>query len=181
MEYMKRLARRCYVYVKPEKIRWLAPGILQVNTNGTVWIKIETMQIRNMILQQLDKVESIFKSLGIEIITSQQMETVTDTDNVSIGHGLWTLNQGLRTPFLQVVSAEKYIEWDNRIGIALAFACSYSGGGAMRIPEVNEISLTRLTSGSVRRCVLITCNRTILLIALLASDFTLVRWGDDVP
>ena len=106
---MKRLARRCYVYVKPEKIRWLAPGILQVNTNGTVWIKIETMQIRNMILQQLDKVESIFKSLGIEIITSQQMETVTDTDNVSIGHGLWTLNQGLRTPFLQVVSAEKYI------------------------------------------------------------------------
>ena len=85
---MKRLARRCYVYVKPEKIRWLAPRILQVNTNGTVWIKIETMQIRNMILQQLDKVESIFKSLGIEIITSQQMETVTDTDNVSIGHGL---------------------------------------------------------------------------------------------
>ena len=181
MEYMKRLARRCYVYVKPEKVRWLTPGKLQVNTNGTVWIKIEIEQIRNMILQQLDKVESIFKKIGIEIITSRQMETVIDSDNVPIGHGLWTLNQGLRTPFLQLLSAEEFIECDNRIGIALAFACSYSGGGAMRIPEVNEISLTRLTAGSVRRCALLPCNNTILLIHLLASAFTRVRSEDDVP
>jgi hypothetical protein len=154
MEFLKRVARRCYVYVKPEKIRWLGPGILQVNTYGTVWIKVEIMQIKDMILQQLDKVESMFEKLGVELITPQQMQTVTDTDNVSIGHGLWTLNKGLRTPFVQVASGQEFLEFDNRIGIALAFACSYSGGGAMRIPEVNEISLTRLTSGSVRRCAL---------------------------
>jgi hypothetical protein len=77
--------------------------------------------------------------------------------------------------------AEEFIECDNRIGIALAFACSYSGGGAMRIPEVNEISLTRLTAGSVRRCALLPCNNTILLIHLLASAFTRVRSEDDVP
>ena len=34
IEYMKKLARRCYCYIKPEKIRWLNPGVMQVNTKG---------------------------------------------------------------------------------------------------------------------------------------------------
>jgi hypothetical protein len=44
LEYFKRMARRCYSYVKPEKIRWLDHESLQVNTNGTSWIKLTTIQ-----------------------------------------------------------------------------------------------------------------------------------------
>lgn len=150
IEFMKKLARRCYCYVKPEKIRWLNPGVLQVNTKGTIWITVQLVQIKNMISRQLDIVENIFAVLGIPVITSEEMQTVKDTDNIGIGHGVWTLNKHLRTKFVKVQDAQEFLMHDTKLGVALGFACSYSGGGAMRVPEVNEISFTRLTSGSVR-------------------------------
>ena len=150
IEFMKKLARRCYCYVKPEKIRWLNPGVLQVNTKGTTWITVQLVQIKNMISRQLDIVENIFAVLGIPVITSEEMQTVKDTDNIGIGHGVWTLNKHLRTKFVKVQDAQEFLMHDTKLGVALGFACSYSGGGAMRVPEVNEISFTRLTSGSVR-------------------------------
>lgn len=150
IEYMKKLARRCYCYIKPEKIRWLNPGVMQVNTKGTIWVTVEQVQIKDMISGQLDIVETIFGSLGIAVISSEEMQTVKDTDNVAIGHGLWTLNKHLRTPFVDVPDAQEFLMCDTKLGVALGFAASYSGGGAMRVPEVNEISFTRLASGSVR-------------------------------
>ena len=150
MEFMKKLARRCYCYIKPEKIRWLKPGVMQVNTKGTIWVTVEHVQIKDMISRQLDIAENIFGSLGIAVISSEQMKTVKDTDNVAIGHGLWTLNKHLRTPFVDVPDVQEFLMCDTKLGIALGFAASYSGGGAMRVPEVNEISFTRLACGSVR-------------------------------
>lgn len=150
IEFMKKLARRCYCYVKPEKIRWLNNGKMQVNTKGTTWATVELVQIKDMITRQLDIVEGIFSTLGIAVISSEEMQTVTDADNIAIGHGLWTLNKQLRTPFVPVRDAREFLMYDTKLGVALGFMSSYSGGGAMRVPEVNEISFTRLTSGSVR-------------------------------
>jgi hypothetical protein len=137
--------------VKPERVRWLGQGNLLVNTHTTVWVKVATRQIKEMIVEQLHKVENIFKELNIPIITPEQMRTVTDTDNVPVGHGLWSLNKNLRHLFPRINDAKHFLQCDTEIGVALGFACCYSGGGAMRIPEVNEISVTRITSGSVRR------------------------------
>ena len=127
--------------------------MLLVNTNGSVWVQVDLINIRNMILHQLEQVETIFSDLGVEVITPEQMKTVEDTDNVAIGHGLWTLNRHLRTPFVNVSNAQDFLMCDTKLGIALGFASSYSGGGAMRVPEVNEVSYSRLTAGSIRRCV----------------------------
>lgn len=137
--------------MKPEKIRWLGQSSLQVNTNGAVWVTVDLTLIKSMILAQLDKVDVIFGKLNIAVITPEEMKTVIDTDNVAIGHGLWTLNMHLRTPFVQVSNPDDFLMYDTNVGIALGFAISYSGGGAMRVPEVNEISYARLTAGSMRR------------------------------
>jgi hypothetical protein len=150
LEYFKRMARRCYHYVKPEKIRWLDHGTLQVNTHGTTWIKLTTVQICCMILKQVKVAENIFESMGIPIITSDELRTVQDTDEVKIGGGLWSMNSHLRIPPVRIQNNEDFLELDSRIGTALGFAVCYSGGGSMRIPEVNEISYSRLTAGSIR-------------------------------
>jgi len=150
LEYMKRVARRCFTYVKPEKIRWLDHQAMQVNTYGSVWVKVGFEDLRGMILNQLDRVESMFSELGIAVITPEEMRTVKDTDNVALGHGLWSLNRHLRTPFVHVSNEQQFLLYDTRIGVALGFASSYSGGGSMRVPEVNEVSYTRLTAGSTR-------------------------------
>jgi hypothetical protein len=137
--------------VKPEKVRWIGHEDMLVNTNTTVWVKIAITQIKEMILAQLDKVETIFGQLNIPIITPEQMRTVIDTDNVPVGHGLWTMNKHLRYRYPHISNAHRFLRCDTEIGVALGFACCYTGGGAMRVPEVNEISVTRMTSGSVRR------------------------------
>jgi hypothetical protein len=150
LEYFKRMARRCYSYVKPEKIRWLDHESLQVNTNGTSWIKLTTIQICSMILNQIKVAEEIFESMEIPIITSDELRTVKDTDHVKIGGGLWSMNSHLRIPPVKIRNNAEFLDLDSRIGTALGFAVCYSGGGSMRIPEVNEISYSRLTAGSVR-------------------------------
>ena len=150
LEYMKKLARGSYVYVKPEKIRWLENGALQVNTHGSVWISVCIEQLRIMIQEQVTIVENILSMLNIPIITSEELRTVRDTDSVGIGQGLWSMNKHLRIPFVRVQSNAEFLDCDSRIGTALGFIVSYSGGGSMRIPEVNEISYVRLTAGSTR-------------------------------
>jgi hypothetical protein len=60
------------------------------------------------------------------------------------------MNKHLRIPFVRVQSNAEFLDCDSRIGTALGFIVSYSGGGSMRIPEVNEISYVRLTAGSTR-------------------------------
>jgi hypothetical protein len=150
LEYLKKLARSSYVYVKPEKIRWLADGALQVNTQGSVWISVSIQQLRFMIQAQVEIVERIFEHLGIPIITTEELRTVRDTDSVGVGQGLWSMNKHLRVPVVRVQSDADFLDCDSRIGTALGFVVSYSGGGSMRIPEVNEISYVRLTAGSTR-------------------------------
>jgi hypothetical protein len=103
-----------------------------------------------MIQEQVTIVENILSMLNIPIITSEELRTVRDTDSVGIGQGLWSMNKHLRIPFVRVQSNAEFLDCDSRIGTALGFIVSYSGGGSMRIPEVNEISYVRLTAGSTR-------------------------------
>lgn len=79
-------------------------------------------QIKEMILKEIENVEQIFRQLGIEVITPEQMETTMDTDRVSIGHGLWNMNKKLRTRFVNTCSASEFLEYDTKIGISLGFA-----------------------------------------------------------
>jgi len=62
--------------VKPEKVRWIGHEDMLVNTNTTVWVKIAITQIKEMILAQLDKVETIFGQLNIPIITPEDRKSV---------------------------------------------------------------------------------------------------------
>ena len=40
--------------MKPERVRWLGQGNLLVNTHTTVWVKVATRQIKEMIVEELN-------------------------------------------------------------------------------------------------------------------------------
>jgi hypothetical protein len=79
------------------------------------------------------------------------LEHVQDNDTTSVGHGLWTSNQSLRTKTIGSPHSPKSIlDADTSIGVALGMAISYTGGGAMRVPEIVDISVSKVSGGATR-------------------------------
>ncbi len=150
-EHYKRMARRCFHYIKPQKIRWLEHGQLQVKTSGSTWIGCSIQAFKQLVIGQLDIAEEAFTALGIPLINPDEFESVRDADMVPVAHGLWTLNPSLRHRVGSSKTPQEILQADTVIGVALGLAACYTGGGAMRVPEVLAISVAKVSGGSTRR------------------------------
>jgi len=145
------MARGCFVYQKPEKIRWLDGGKLQAKTSGSKWIGFCISDFKKMVEEQCDIAENHLLQLGVPLISPADLEHVQDSDITSVGHGLWTSNQSLRTKSIGAQHTPKSIlDADTSIGVALGMAVSYTGGGAMRVPEIVDISVAKVSGGATR-------------------------------
>ena len=138
-------------YIKPQKIRWLEHGQLQVKTSGSTWIGCSIQAFKQLVIGQLDIAEEAFTALGIPLINPDEFESVRDADMVPVAHGLWTLNPSLRHRVGSSKTPQEILQADTVIGVALGLAACYTGGGAMRVPEVLAISVAKVSGGSTRR------------------------------
>ena len=145
------MARGCFVYQKPEKIRWLDGDKLQAKAGGSKWIGFAIPDFKRMVEEQCDIAEKHLSRLGVPLISPADLEHVQDNDTTSVGHGLWTSNQSLRTKIIGSPHTPKSIlDADTSIGVALGMAISYTGGGAMRVPEIVDISVAKVSGGATR-------------------------------
>jgi len=145
------MARGCFVYQKPEKIRWLDGDKLQAKVGGSKWIGFAIQDFKKMVEEQCDIAEKHLGRLGVPLISPADLEHVQDNDTTSVGHGLWTSNQSLRTKTIGSPHSPKSIlDADTSIGVALGMAISYTGGGAMRVPEIVDISVSKVSGGATR-------------------------------
>ena len=145
------MARGCFVYQKPEKIRWLGGDKLQAKVGGSKWIGFAIQDFKKMVEEQCDIAEKHLGRLGVPLISPADLEHVQDNDTTSVGHGLWTSNQSLRTKTIGSPHSPKSIlDADTSIGVALGMAISYTGGGAMRVPEIVDISVSKVSGGATR-------------------------------
>lgn len=145
------MARGCFVYQKPQKIRWLPDGTLQAKTTGSKWVGISILDFKLMIEHQCDIAETQLIRMGVPLITPADLERVQDNDSTPVAHGLWNLNSSLRMNTLSSLHTPKSIlDADTTIGVALGMAVSYSGGGAMRIPAILDISVVKVSGGATR-------------------------------
>jgi len=145
------MARGCFVYQKPEKIRWLDGDKLQAKVGGSKWIGFAIQDFKKMVEEQCDIAEKHLGRLGVPLISPADLEHVQDNDTTSVGHGLWTSNQSLRTKTIGSPHSPKSIlDADTSIGVALGIAISYTGGGAMRVPEIVDISVSKVSGGATR-------------------------------
>jgi len=104
-----------------------------------------------MVEEQCDIAEKHLSRLGVPLISPADLEHVQDNDTTSVGHGLWTYNQSLRTKIIGSPQTPKSIlDADTSIGVALGTAISYTGGGAMRVPEIVDISVSKVSGGATR-------------------------------
>lgn len=145
------MARGCFVYQKPQKIRWLEGKNLQAKTTGSHWVSLSISDFKTLIEHQCDIAEKHLRELGVPLITPADLKCVQDSDAVPVSHGLWNLNPLLRTKTLRAIHTPKNIlDADTSIGVALGIAVSYSGGGAMRVPAILDISVLRVSGGATR-------------------------------
>ena len=145
------MARGCFVYQKPQKIRWLPGGNLQAKTAGSKWVGLSIPDYKTMIERQCDIAEKHLLDLGVPLVTPDELQCVQDSDTTPVAHGLWSLNPSLRLNNMCSVRTPKNIlDADTSIGVALGIAISYSGGGAMRIPAILDISVVKVSGGATR-------------------------------
>jgi hypothetical protein len=151
LQHYKLMARGCFVYQKPQKIRWLPGGNLQAKTSGSKWVGLSISNYKQMIEQQCDIAEKHLLDLGVPLVTPDDLQRVQDSDTTPVAHGLWSLNPSLRMINLcQLHTPKSILDADTSIGVALGIAVSYSGGGAMRIPAILDISVVKVSGGATR-------------------------------
>jgi len=145
------MARGCFVYQKPEKIRWLEGGNMQAKTVGSKWVGLSLSDFKKMVEQQCDIAEKHLLHLDVTLITPADLERVQDSDSTPVGHGLWNMNLSLRMKTLSSLHTPRSIvDADTSIGIALGMAVSYTGGGALRVPAILDLSVVKVSGGATR-------------------------------
>jgi hypothetical protein len=145
------MARGCFVYQKPQKIRWLDRGNLQAKTTGSKWVSLSISCLKTMIEDQCDVAEQHLFQLGVPLIVPADLEFVQDSDETPVAHGLWNMNPSLRINNLCSRHTPKSIlDSDTSIGVALGMAVSYTGGGALRVPAILDISVAKVSGGATR-------------------------------
>ena len=72
------MARGCFVYQKPEKIRWLDGDKLQAKVGGSKWIGFAIQDFKKMVEEQCDIAEKHLGRLGVPLTSPADLEHVQD-------------------------------------------------------------------------------------------------------